>query len=52
MGELVGFSKKLLPKESNPFLKITQGQKKKIDEFYKIRNYLAHYSGRFQKRCA
>lgn len=43
-GDLKGYSKKILPDTSNPFLDITQTQSKKIDEVYKIRNYLSHYS--------
>jgi hypothetical protein len=43
-GALKGFSKKILPDASNPFLKITQGHTERIDEVYKIRNYLSHYS--------
>lgn len=37
-------TKKLLPNESNPFLAITLANAKKIDEVFKIRNYLSHYS--------
>jgi hypothetical protein len=37
-------SKRLLPEESNPFLVITAAQSNRIDEAYKIRNYLSHYS--------
>lgn len=43
-GDLKGFSKKILPDNSNPFLEITSTQGKRIDEVYKIRNYLSHYS--------
>jgi hypothetical protein len=43
-GDLKGFSKKLLPDESNPFLAVTTAHAKKLDEVYKIRNYLSHYS--------
>ena len=42
--DLKGFSKKILPEASNPFLVITPAQAKRIDEAYKIRNYLSHYS--------
>lgn len=45
-GQLKGFTKKLLPKNSNPFLKVTSPQIKRIDEVYTIRNYLSHYSAR------
>ena len=34
----------VLTKQYNPFSAITSVQKKKIEEFRKIRNYLAHYS--------
>lgn len=43
-GDLKGFSKKILPDASNPFLQITPAHTKKIDEVYSIRNYLSHYS--------
>lgn len=43
-GDLKGFSKKILPEDSNPFLQITAAQANRIDEAYKIRNYLSHYS--------
>lgn len=43
-GDLKGFSKKVLPDDSNPFLRVTSANAKKIDEVYKIRNYLSHYS--------
>ncbi len=43
-GDLKGFSKKVLPDNSNPFLQVSAANAKKIDEVYKIRNYLSHYS--------
>lgn len=43
-GDLKGFSKKVLPDPSNPFLAVTQAHADKIDEVLTIRNYLAHYS--------
>lgn len=43
-GDLKGFTKKVLPKRSNPFLAISSGHALKMDEAFKIRNYLAHYS--------
>lgn len=43
-GDLKGFSKKILPDNSNPFLAITASHTKRIDEVYSIRNYLSHYS--------
>lgn len=43
-GALIGFSKKLLPESSNPFLAISKSHRNKIDDIYKLRNYLAHYS--------
>jgi len=43
-GDLKGLSKKLLPDSSNPFLAVTKLQASRIDEVYKIRNYLSHYS--------
>lgn len=42
--ELKGFTKKVLPNVSNPFLRVTKANSKKIDEVFMIRNYLAHYS--------
>lgn len=45
-GALKGFSGKLLPDESNPFLQVTKMQAQRIDEVYIIRNYLSHYSER------
>ena len=44
-GDLKGYSKKILPDDSNPFLSITRAHSQKIDEIYAIRNYLSHYSG-------
>jgi hypothetical protein len=43
-GDLLAFSKKVLPSESNPFVSISTEHRAKIDEAYTIRNYLAHYS--------
>jgi hypothetical protein len=43
-GDLKGFSKKILPDLSNPFLNVTPHHSNKIDEVYVIRNYLSHYS--------
>jgi len=45
-GDLIGFSKKVLPDESNPFPEISKSNRNKIDDLYKVRNYLAHYSAR------
>jgi hypothetical protein len=42
--ELKGFSKKILPDESNPFLAVTKKRFRYIDEVHTIRNYLSHYS--------
>ncbi|MEJ2336702.1 MAG: hypothetical protein P8Y26_13885, partial [Gemmatimonadales bacterium] len=44
-GELKGFSNKILPAASNPFLVVEKANSGKIDEAYKLRNYVAHYSG-------
>ncbi len=44
-GDLKGFSKKILPDISNPFLAVQPKHSKKIDEVFTLRNYLAHYSG-------
>lgn len=43
-GALKGFSKKILPEDSNPFLCISKAHTDRIDEAYTIRNYLSHYS--------
>jgi hypothetical protein len=43
-GALKGYSKKILLDASNPFLAISPTHTEKIDEVYKIRNYLSHYS--------
>lgn len=48
-GALKGFTKKLLPAESNPFLEVTTTQANRIDEVYTIRNYLSHYSARSRR---
>lgn len=48
-GQLKGFTKKLLPNPSNPFLMVTSTQSKRIDEVYTIRNYLSHYSARSKR---
>lgn len=48
-GQLKGFTKKLLPESSNPFLEVTKTQAKRIDEVYTIRNYLSHYSARSKR---
>ena len=47
--ELKGFSRKLLPDDSNPFLAVTRKQIKYINEVYKIRNYLSHYSSKSKR---
>lgn len=43
-GDLKGYTKKILPDTSNPFLAVTQAHADTIDEAYRIRNYLSHYS--------
>ena len=47
--ELKGFSKKLLPADSNPFLRVTPRQATLIDEVCTIRNYLSHHSARAKR---
>ena len=42
-GALKEFSKNILPDLGNPFLAISSTYTDKIDEVYKIRNYLSHY---------
>jgi hypothetical protein len=48
-GDLKGFSKRILPESGNPFLAISTAHSEKVDEVYKIRNYLSHYSGKAQR---
>ncbi len=48
-GDLKGYTKKLLPDDSNPFLSVSATHTKKIDEVYKIRNYLSHYSSKARR---
>lgn len=48
-GDLKGYSKKLLADASNPFLAVTPGHAKRIDEVFRIRNYLSHYSASAKK---
>jgi hypothetical protein len=48
-GALKGFSKKILPEVSNPFLSISPGNWRRIDEVYAIRNYLSHYSAKARR---
>lgn len=43
-GDLKGFSKKVLAEQSNPFLAVKYSHAAVIDNAFKIRNYLAHYS--------
>lgn len=45
-GDLKGFTKRVLPKKSNPFLAIKPVHARRIDEVYRIRNYLSHYSAK------
>ncbi len=48
-GDLKGFSKRVLPEASNPFLQISKAHAARIDEVYRIRNYLSHYSDRAKR---
>jgi hypothetical protein len=48
-GDLKGFSKKVLPPESNPFLVVKATSFNRIDEVYRIRNYISHYSTRSKR---
>jgi hypothetical protein len=48
-GELTHFSGKLLPQPSNPFIAVTRAHRDGLDEAYKIRNYLSHYSARSRR---
>jgi hypothetical protein len=49
VGEIKHEAKCLLPDGSNPFLAITKAHAGRIDEAYKIRNYLSHYSTKAYK---
>jgi len=49
IGNLIGFTKKVLPETSNPFPALTTTNRKRIDEVYAIRNYLSHYSKRSRR---
>lgn len=44
VGHLKQIARQILVPQCNPFSTITTTQGKKIDEFFVIRNYLAHYS--------
>lgn len=47
--QLKGFTRKLLPDKSNPFLAVKGVPPEKIDEVYTIRNYLSHYSAKSKR---
>jgi hypothetical protein len=44
VGDIKGFGKKYLSYKYNPFKKINSTIARNIDQFFTIRNYLAHYS--------
>ena len=44
MGDLKGTAKRILVPQYNPFKEIKPPQSEKIDEFFAIRNYIAHRS--------
>jgi hypothetical protein len=44
VAEIKKISRNILVSQCNPFQAIPKSASDKIDEFYKIRNYLAHYS--------
>lgn len=44
IGNLKSISRKILADNCNPFIFISQANASKIDDFFKIRNYLSHYS--------
>jgi hypothetical protein len=44
--DLKRFSQDILPYMSNPFLSVSAAHSKRIDEVYRIRNYLSHYSAK------
>lgn len=48
-GDLKGFTKKVLPEASNPFLTVSKAHGQRIDQVYTIRNYLSHYSAKARR---
>lgn len=44
IGELIRRANNILVSHCNPFRAIPRPNARKIDEFYKLRNYVAHYS--------
>ena len=48
-GELIDFSGKVLPDKSNPFRAVSRPHRAAIDEAYKMRNYLSHYSSKSRR---
>jgi hypothetical protein len=49
VGDIKRLTKRLLPDASNPFLAIKKVHAEHIDEAYKTRNYLSHYSTKAHK---
>jgi hypothetical protein len=47
--DLKRFAKDILPDNSNPFLSVSAAHSKKIDQVYRIRNYLSHYSAKSRR---
>jgi hypothetical protein len=52
VSEIKKVAQDILVPENNPFKAIPKSASDKIDEFYKIRNYLAHYSGLARRSLA
>ena len=48
-GDLIDFSGRVLPDESNPFRAVSRPHRATIDEAYKMRNYLSHYSSKSRR---
>ena len=52
VSDIKGKAKNILVDEFNPFAAIKKHDSDKIDEFFRIRNYLAHYSNVAQRALA
>jgi len=49
VGHAQNIARKLLADRHNPFKAISKTDSRKIDEFFAIRNYVAHYSGQAER---
>lgn len=48
-GQIVGRAKRVLVAANNPFVSMTKTVRRSIDQFYVLRNYLAHRSARARR---